>query len=153
MKFYRLFLLILIILSSCGSVCAAEPVHPLPPTFYTHIDLNDKCGAQKVDIQKGKNLMIKAELWGEKSGTIFGHDEFLAHEKLIWFVFDINNHYKMISTNIRYTNMFGNSYQSFRTENLQKGKYGVTVNYFGGESYFLRDFYESSSAGIEIDVT
>jgi hypothetical protein len=153
MKFYSLFLLTLIILSSCGSVCA-ERVIPNPPTFSTHIDINDKCGVQKVYIPKGKNLELKAELWAEKSGSVFKHNEYLAHEKLLWFVFRIDDHhYQVISTKMRTTNMFGNSYQRFQTGQLEKGKYEVCVNYFGGSSYFLRYVYNGSSQGIEINVT
>lgn len=134
MKIYRLFLLILIILSSCGSVCA-ERVHSRPHNFQTHIDINDKCVYQHVYIQKGKNLKVKAELWAEK--TIFGHDEPLAHENLIWFVTNINDDYKLMSTDMRSTDMFGNSYQTFKTGELEKGDYAIAVNYLGGQSDIL----------------
>ena len=153
MKFYRLFLLLLIILSSCGSAFA-ERVIPDPPTFKTHIDINDESYVQHAYIPKGKNVMIKAELWGEKSGSIFKHDEILAHEKLIWFVFRINeHHYNLISTNIRYTNRLGNSYQNFKTAQLEKGNYELCVNYFGGESYFLKYRYNGTSKSVLLTVT
>jgi hypothetical protein len=104
-----------------------------------------------VYIQKGKNLKVKAELWVE--GPFFGHDKPLIHEKLIWYVVDIKNHYKLMSTNIRSTDMFGNSYQTFKTGDLEEGDYAIEISYSGGQYDTFRESYYSSEKSIIITVT
>ena len=154
MKLYRLFVLVLVILSFSSNAYAVDIIHPPGITYATHIDINDKCGVQHLFIQKGKSKEIKAELWGEKSGTISKHNEILIHEKLNWIVLRIDNHhYNLLSDNIRYTNMLGNSYQTFNTKNLEKGEYELIVNYYGGESSVWGVVYNRSGQSISITVT
>jgi hypothetical protein len=142
--------LTLIILSSCGSVCASEPLHPEYNNIQTHIDINGKSAYQHIYIEKGKNKNIKAELYTD--GSFFGADRPLPHEELIWYTFDATNHYKLMSTNFRYTNMFGNSYQTFQTGQLEKGDYVVSLYYRGGQYYTFRERYHSSCKAIIITV-
>ena len=150
MKLYGTILVLLIIFSSCGSVCA-EIDPPENSNIQTHIDIYDKSTYQHVYIPKGKNWNIKAELWADKA--CFGHDKPLTHEELIWYTLDMKDHCNIISTNYRSTNMFGNSYQTFKTSQLEKGNYAITIYYGGGQSDLLAQRYISSSKSIIISVT
>ena len=150
MKLYGIILVLAIILSSCGSICASEPLHPECNNIQTHIDINGKSAYQHIYVEKGKNKTIKAELYTD--GSFFGADRPLPHEELIWYGFDVSNHYKLMSTTYRYTNMFGNSYQTFETGQLEKGDYVISLYYRGGQYYTFRERYISSSKAIIISV-
>jgi hypothetical protein len=148
-KLYGTILALLIILSSCGSVCAFEPLHPNCNEVPTHIDIGGKSAYQHIYIEKGKNKNIKAELYTD--GSLFGIDRPLTNEELIWFAYD--NHNNLMSTNYRCTDMFGNSYQTFETGQLEKGDYVVSLYYRGGQYYNFRERYLSSSKSMIITVT
>ena len=149
-KLYGTILALLIILSSCGSACASEPLHPECNNIKTHIDINGKSAYQHIYVEKGKNKTIKAELYTD--GSFLGADRPLPHEELIWYTLDMNNHCKLMSTNFRSTNILGNSYQTFETGQLEKGDYAITLYYPGGEYYTFRERYISSSKSIIISV-
>ena len=150
MKLYGIILVLAIILSSCGGVYASEPLHPECNNIQTHIDINGKSAYQHIYVEKGKNKTIKAELYTD--GSFFGADRPLPHEELIWYALDVSNHYKLMSTTYRSTNMFGNSYQTFETGQLEKGDYALTLYYGGGQYYTFRERYISSSKSIIISV-
>lgn len=150
MNLYGTILVLLIILSSCGSVCASNPVHHDYNDIQTHIDINGKSTYEHVYIEKGKNMTIKFELWADKS--FFGHDKPIAHDSLTVGIYNVNDHYKLMSSSLPCTNTYGNAYQSFKTGQLEKGDYAVTVFYMGGEYDLFQERYGSCSKAITISV-
>ena len=150
MKLYGTILVLLIILSSCGSVCASNPVHHEYNYIQTHIDINGKSTYEHINLEKGKNMTIKAELWADKS--CFGHNKPIAHDSLIVCIFYKDDHYKLMSSSLLLTNLYGNAYQSFQTGQLEKGDYVITVFYGGGEYDLFQESYNSSSKAITISV-
>ena len=150
MKLYGTILVLLIILSSCGSVCASNQANIEYNYIQTHIDINGKSTYEHINLEKGKNMTIKAELWADKS--FFGHKKPIAHESLIVCIFYINDHYKLMSSSLLYTNLYGNAYQSFKTGQLEKGDYAITIFYGGGEYDLFHESYNSSSKALIISV-
>ena len=150
MKLYGTIVVLLIILSSCGSVFASNPLDIDYNYIQTHIDINGKSTYEHVNLEKGKNMTIKAELWADKS--FFGHNKPIAHDSLDLCIFYKDDHYKLMSTSILYTNLYGNAYQSFQTGQLEKGDYAITIFYGGGEYDLFQESYNSSSKALTISV-